>query len=81
MALGGLEILSTEEIARKVGTCVGRAIARDVLAHFMPHEWTGLTAQDGDQLTAAGLELNTDAWRLAERCAEDAYWALIAELV
>ena len=35
---------------REIGERIGRAIARDVLAEDMPHTWSGLDAQDGDQI-------------------------------
>lgn len=58
-----------------LGTQIGRAIARDVLAEDMPRAWTGLDAQDGDRLIAAGIQPDTDAWAVAEQAAREAYLA------
>ena len=35
----------------------------------MPREWSGLDAQDGDQLTSAGIEPGTLEWSQAEAAA------------
>lgn len=59
--------------ASEIGTRVGKAIARDVVADGLPREWTGLDAQDGDVLTAAGLTPGTAEWAEAEAAAEAAY--------
>ena len=64
--------------ATEIGTRIGRAIARDVLADDLPREWTGLDAQDGDQLMAAGYRVGTDDWAAAESAAQTAYLAAIA---
>ena len=40
----------TIETAVTIGTRIGRAIARDVIADNMPREWTGLDPQDVDQI-------------------------------
>ena len=40
----------TTETVLSVGTRIGRAIARDVIAEDMPREWTGLDPQDADQI-------------------------------
>ncbi len=61
--------------ARRVGAEVGEAIARDVLADDMDREWTGIDPQDGDRLTAAGIEPGTPEWEAAEEAAEEAYTA------
>jgi len=63
----------------ELGTFIGRAIARDVLADDMPRKWTGLDPQDGDHLTAAGIEPDTDDWTRAEAAAKTAYLAAIAD--
>lgn len=67
------------ENATQIGQRIGQAIARDVLADDMPREWTGLDAQDGDQLTAAGIEPDSDEWEQAERAAEASYRAAVAK--
>lgn len=59
--------------ATEIGTKVGQAIAKSVISEDMPRQWTGLDAQDGDQLTAAGIEPNTPEWTAAEDAAEKAY--------
>lgn len=69
-----------EAAAREVGTRIGRAIARDVLADDMPREWTGLDAQDGDQLTTAGILPHTAAWEWAEQCAKAAYLEAVEQV-
>lgn len=71
------ETMTTLETARKIGLKIGKAIARDVLADDMPRTWTGLDAQDGDQLTAAGIEPNTIEWDEAEDAARQAYAAVM----
>jgi hypothetical protein len=35
---------------QEIGTRIGKAIARDVIAEDMPREWTGLDPQDADQI-------------------------------
>lgn len=62
----------------EIGTRIGQAIARSVIADDTAREWTGLDAQDGDQLTAAGIEPNTPEWREAEDAAEKAYLTAIS---
>ncbi len=62
----------------RLGADIGRAIARDVLADGMPQEWTGLDAQDGDELTAAGIVPGTIEWAEAEGAAKAAYHAALA---
>lgn len=57
----------------RLGANIGRAIARDALAEGMPHEWTGLDAQDGDELTAVGILPGTVEWAEAEAAAKAAY--------
>lgn len=62
----------------EIGAEIGRSIARDVLATpDMDHAWTGIDAQDGDRLTAQGIEPDTDAWTEAEAAAEAAYLAAV----
>ena len=41
---------TTTETIVTVGTRIGMAIARDVLAEDMPRDWTGLDPQDADQI-------------------------------
>lgn len=52
-----------------IGQRIGRAMARDTLADDLPREWAGLSPEDGDQLTAAGIEPDTPEWSEAERAA------------
>ena len=56
-----------------LGKKIGNAIARDVLASDIPRTWTGLDAQDGDQLTAAGITPDSPEWEQAETAARDAF--------
>ena len=63
----------------RLGATIGRAIARDVLADGMPHEWTGLDAQDGDELTAAGILPGTTEWAEAAVAAKATYDDAIAQ--
>lgn len=65
--------------ATEVGTKIGRAIARDVLADDMPREWTGIDPQDGDIATEAGINPDTAEWNEMESSAEKAYLAMLAE--
>ncbi len=63
---------------REIGIRIGRAIANDVLANDdYPREWTGIDDQDGDQLTAAGIEFGTPEWKEAEDTAEETYTAIV----
>ena len=71
--------ITPNEAAVAIGTRIGRAIARDVLADDMPREWTGFDPQDGDQLTAAGIQPDDPRWAAAERAAHAAYVAYLAE--
>jgi hypothetical protein len=57
---------------------IGQAIARDVKAEGMPANWTGLDAQDGDQLTAAGVMPDTPQWGQAIAVAKQAFRAAMA---
>lgn len=60
--------------ATEIGRKIGAAIARDVLAEDdLPFEWTGLDAQDGDQLLAAGFVAGTPEWAEAEAAAKAEY--------
>lgn len=63
--------------AQDIGTRIGQAIARDTLADKLPREWTGLSDQDGDQLTAAGIEPSSSEWEEAIEAARVAYLAAI----
>lgn len=56
------------------------AIAHDVMAGRgeISKEWTGLEAQDGDQLLAAGIEPDTAGWEAAENAARTAYIAAVS---
>ena len=60
-------------LAIEVGASIGDAIARDVIADGMSVEWTGLDPQDGDRLTAVGIEPDTHLWEVAEHAAQAAY--------
>lgn len=67
-------------VATSVGRRVGLAIYHDVIAEpDMSREWTGLSAEDGDQLTLAGLLPDTPEWDEAERMARETYEAAIRE--
>jgi hypothetical protein len=71
---------TTTRTATEIGTRIGLAIARDVIANSdLPREWTGIEDQDGDQLTAAGIEPGTQEWAEAEKAAEEAYTARLAK--
>ena len=72
--------MNKNETTFSVGTRIGFAIADTVLRENLPHEWTGLDPQDGDQLTSAGLEPKTPEWDIAEKAAENAYHQLIFSL-
>ena len=65
--------------AKEIGQRIGQAIARDVIADKLPREWPGLNDQDGDQLTAAGIEPGSDDWQDAESAAEHTYVVLVRE--
>ncbi len=70
--------MTTTKTAREIGRTVGQAIARDVMADAdMTLEWTGLEAQDGDQLAAAGFATGTQEWADAEEAAEEAYHEIV----
>lgn len=60
-----------------IGLAIGRAIANDVLRDDLPRRWTGLDPQDGDQLTAVGIEAGTAEWQLAEDIAKAEYQRLV----
>jgi len=64
--------------ASEVGTKVGAAMARDVLADGLPREWAGIDPQDADQFTAAGIEFGSDEWAEAEAAAEAEYRRLVS---
>ena len=65
--------MTTTETPKSVGGRIGRAIVRDVIADGMPRRWTGMDAQDQDQVPA-GMDLETVAMyaRLAYMRAIDA---------
>lgn len=71
-------ILPYRETPAEVGTRVGRAIARSVIAEDLPRGWTGIDPQDGDQFTAAGIEPGTPEWAAAEAAAEAEYRRLVS---
>lgn len=60
-----------------IGKRIGKAMARDVLADDMPRAWTGLDAQDGDELLADGFEPSTPEWSVAQAAAKVAYHAAL----
>lgn len=68
-----------ETNASKLGRRIGLAMARDVVAEAMPRTWTGFDAQDGDELTAAGMKIGTDEWNEAEAAAKEAYLAVVGD--
>ena len=70
---------ATKTNATEIGARIGKAIARDVISERMDRAWTGLDAQDGDQLMAAGIEHGTPEWTEAETAAELAYTEAIAD--
>jgi hypothetical protein len=41
---------ATIQTVESVGRRIGRAIAQDVIAQGMPRNWTGLDAQDAEQI-------------------------------
>jgi hypothetical protein len=57
----------------EIGTQLGMAIARDVIADGMDTQWTGLDAQDGDHIPPG---MDRDA---VEAVAKVAYWDAISE--
>ncbi len=69
----------TPETPEAVGQRVGRAIARDALAEFMPPVWSGLDGEDGDQLTEAGIEPDTPEWKRACAAARRAFHQFLAD--
>jgi len=64
--------------AQEIGTRVGRAMARDVLAEGWDRRWTGLDAQDAGQFVAAGIQFDSPAWVRAETASKLAYEDAIA---
>lgn len=72
--------MTTTSKAKGIGTLIGRAIARDVLADGMSQEWTGLDAQDGDQAQAEGIKPGTPEWEEMEQAAKRAYAQVFAEI-
>jgi hypothetical protein len=58
---------ATNQTLESVGRRIGRAIAQDVIAHDMPREWTGLDAQDAEQIPD-GMDQDE-----VERIAKDEY--------
>lgn len=63
---------------KQVAVDVGRAIARDARADGWPTDWTGLDAQDGDQLSEAGIEPGTAEWDEAASIAAESYAAALS---
>ena len=74
---GGKYLINLEDDdlieAARVGLEVGRSIAKDAIAGGMSREWTGLDDQDGDRITAAGIEFESRAWDVAEEAAAMAF--------
>jgi hypothetical protein len=56
--------------ANDIGKRIGRAMANDAMADGMPTEWTGLDAQDGDELLALGIDADDPEWAAAEDSAQ-----------
>lgn len=64
--------------AVEIGTNIGMAMAKDAIAEGVEDtRWTGIEDQDADQLTAAGIEPDTDEWDEAVEAARVAYIAAI----
>jgi hypothetical protein len=61
--------------ASEIGTRIGKAIADTCRTEGIEPVWTGIEAQDGDLLTAAGIEPRTQEWSAAEDAAEAAFEA------
>lgn len=59
--------------ATEIGTKIGKAIARDVIADGLPREWTGLDPQDADQIPE-GVDVAE-----VERIAREVYEAELAK--
>lgn len=68
--------LSTIQIEK--AKFVGRAIAHSVQQDGLDWAWTGIEAEDADQLSSVGLEGGTAEWAEAERLAREAYDAELA---
>jgi hypothetical protein len=68
-----IERHTTETKSTQIGIRIGKAMARDVLAEDMPRKWAGLSAEDGDQLTAAGIVPGSQQWADAALAAFGAY--------
>lgn len=64
---------ATTSQATRIGKQIGYAIAKDVMADELPPEWTGLSDQDGDIATAAGIMPNTPEWDEMEAAAKHTY--------
>lgn len=63
--------------AIEIGQRIGSAMARDVMADGLATEWTGLDPQDGDLLTAGGVEPGSAEWVAAEVAAEAEYRRIV----
>lgn len=59
------------ETIESVGRRIGQAMAKDTIADLLPTEWTGLTAEDVDQIPA-GMDVEE-----VERVARDEYESAI----
>lgn len=68
---------TTTRTPAEISAEIGRSIARDTLADGLDAAWAGLSDQDGDRLTAQGIEPDTDAWTEAEAAAKAAYLAAV----
>jgi hypothetical protein len=68
---------TTHPTPEQIGTRVGAAIARDVLAEDMPRKWTGLDPIDGDVLISAGIAAGTPEWERAEAAAKIEYQRML----
>lgn len=68
---GDQTMIDAQAVARTIGTLIGRAMARDVIAEDMAREWTGLGAQDVD-MVPDGIDVP-----LVGTAAREAYDAII----
>lgn len=67
-----VEFLTSTDKAKQVGTKIGNAMARDHKADCLPIGFC-LSAEDGDQLTDAGIFPGSPEWNQAVDAAKDAY--------
>lgn len=79
LGLGDEYILPTRTNASEIGLKIGAAMARDVMADDLAREWTGINDQDGDQLTAAGIEPDSQDWQEAISAAQAEYERVLGQ--